>query len=240
MKYITILIVAAAYFFFGSCNKHEVDLTGFSANVAVVNAIASRDGTIKINFTGHKLIYADAMALAYDYNDGKYANGILNFGLPINTPHSLILALEKDTVKPFFDQTLIFASSDSYTLFVTGTSEAPKPILVKDSLPILADSTTGLRFVNLSPDAGEISINLKGEKIGSEVGRLPYGFITHFKTYPARTANSTLTFEFRDKVTGDLLTAYFYNNNAWSRNVTLIMRGMVQGDPWLEIIRMDN
>lgn len=233
--------LAAVIVFVGvSCSKEEADINGYSASVNVVNAIASYEADIKLNFSGGNIIYADAPNLSYSYFDGRYTNGSLTFGMPVKMPTSLIVLLASDTLKPIYSQNYTFDQGDIYSLFITGQKENPSVLFLKDTIPIRTDSTTGVRFVNLAPNSGNISVNISGNPDGSEISALPYKGITSFKTYAARSTNSNYIFQIKDATTGALLKSYTYNSIARFKNITLIIRGMVNGDPGLEIVRFNN
>jgi hypothetical protein len=221
-----------------SCNKDDADTSTYTATVNVINAIASPESEIKMNFTSEKIIYADAKNLNYFYFDGKFTNGALTFGVPAGDV-PLTVTLAKDTIKPFYTSTLTLKPLDIYSLFLTGDINSPTGLLVKDTIQFYQDSVSGVRFVNLSPNSGAISINVSGNPIGSEVAALDYKGITPFIKYPAKSNNENYFFEIHDATTGDFLTGFFYNDVARFKNVTLVIRGVVWGDPGLEVVRID-
>ncbi|MBO9572062.1 MAG: DUF4397 domain-containing protein, partial [Chitinophagaceae bacterium] len=114
------------------------------------------------------------------------------------------------------------------------------PILIKENFPRHTDSTTGVRFVNLSPNSPELSINLVGSPNGSEVTSLPYKAVTEFKNYSATWADNFYDFEIRNAATGEVLGFYTYHTLARMRNVTLIVRGLIDGPVPFEVVRVSN
>lgn len=239
MKYYLYLTMISVVTLASACNKDDVDSSTYTATVNVINAIASQDADIKMNFTSGKIVYADARNLSYFYFDGKFTNGSMTFGVPAGTV-PLSIALAKDTTKPIFTNTITCQPRDIYSLFVAGEINSPTALLVKDTIVSYKDSISGVRFINLSPNSGAVSINISGNPLSSEVASLAYKGITSFIRYPARSNNENYLFEIHDAVTGDFLTAFFYSDIARFNNVTLVIRGVVWGDPGLEVVRFNN
>jgi hypothetical protein len=223
-----------------SCNKVKPDLTTYSATIHVVNAIASHDAEIKVNLTGREIIYSESQNVNYGYSDGKYSNGALTFGLPTGVNHPINITLAKDTTKSIFNQSITFQKGDLYSLFISGYSDAPTALLIKDILPQHADSTTGVRFINLSPNSTVLSVNIAGNIDGNEADDLLFNTSTEFIALPAKKEVDSYLFEIRDANSGDKLTEFYYDNIARLKNVTLVIRGSVNGDPGLEVVRINN
>jgi hypothetical protein len=223
-----------------SCNKENVDLTTYQATIHLVNAIIPPDSDIKMNFTGEKMMYSDSKNLAYYNFDGNYSNGALTFGLPTGFNYPLQVTLAKDTNKFIFDQSITFQKGDLYSLFISGYSDAPTWLLTKDILPQHADSTTGVRFVNLSPNGIRLSVNISANIDGNLIDDLPYKTSTEFIALPAKGEVDSYLFEIRDANTGEQLTAFYYNDIARLKNVTLVIRGLVNGDPGIQVVRLNH
>jgi hypothetical protein len=235
-KGLVMLVISVAL----SCNKEKVDLTSYPATINLVNAIASPDSDIKMNFTGKKITYSDSKNLGYYNYDGKYSNGALTFGLSTGVNHPLNITLARDTTKFIFNQSITCQKGDIYSLFMTGYIDAPTGLLIKDILPQHPDSTTGVRFINLSPNSSSLSVNISGNNNGSEVDNLPYKSYTQFIALPAKLAIENYLFEIRDADTGEQLTAFYYDDIARLKNVTLVIRGSVYGDPGIEVVRINH
>lgn len=93
------------------------------------------------------------------------------------------------------------------SLFIAGTVDDPDTLFVKDVPPDipLADSSMGIRFVNLSGGKTAVRVNLQGQPDGSEADNLPYKGVTDFRKYPADASAQSYLFEFRDAADGALL-----------------------------------
>lgn len=222
---------------FVSCNKVETDINSYKASLNVVNAIAGFDTDIKMNFTGGKIIYANARNLSYYNYDGKYANGTLVYGLPLNRNIPLIISLSKDTLKPVYNRIVNFNKGDIYSLFVTGRPDKIETVWIKDTIPLRNDSTTGVRFVHLSSDAGPLTVTDMNNTI---LLGLKYKENSSFRSYPAGSDISSYIFEVKNTETGELLTTFFYNDIGRNGNVTLIIRGVKNDGPEIEVVRMNH
>lgn len=138
---------------------------------------------------------------------------------------------------PLINLDIDFPNGFIGSLFIAGTLKKPDTLLVKDQ-PVYfppADSSMGLRFVNLAQGGLPVSVNIKGQANGTEVNSLPFKAITAFKRYAANAAVSSYVFEFRNSGTGELLTSFTISNvnnpgtasaNLWRyRNFTLVLCG---------------
>lgn len=139
-----------------------------------------------------------------------------------------------------FNGVLNLSAGGLYSLFITGKdTTAPDYLLVRDTVPLHTDSTTGIRFVNLSTNSSPVSVDIRGQANGSEVSSLSYKAITGFKSYAATSAISRYTFEFRDMASGNLLASYTLTgvntiaptipNTVLFRNLTIALIGQPSG-----------
>ncbi|MDR6783513.1 hypothetical protein ABIE26_003169 [Pedobacter africanus] len=112
--------------------------------------------------------------------------------------------------KPLFNLILNLPVNTVNALFLTGTEQAPDTLFTTNQLPyhVPTDSTMSIRFVNISLGGNPVSVNLVGQANGSTLASLPYKGATGFKKYSARSVVDSYAFEFRDKVTGELLSSY--------------------------------
>ena len=99
------------------------------------------------------------------------------------------------------------------SLFIAGTVDDPDTLFVKDVPPDipLADSSMGIRFVNLSGAKTAVRVNLQGQPDGSEADNLPYKGVTNFRKYPANASAQSYVFEFRDPDGALLATSSIIN-----------------------------
>jgi hypothetical protein len=222
-----------------SCKKDLIEKNLYSATVNLVNAVASYDVEITMNFTGGSFIYAEAKNLGYFNYNGKYSNGALAYAIPSDIEFPLIVTPVNDTTKPFFSQSVSIGKGESYTLFTTGYAEAPTAFLVKDNLISRSDST-GIRVVNLSPNSDKFNVNIFWGDYSRQFTNLAYKDISSFTSLPANIAEPFYMVEVRDALTDELLCEYFLDEVSRQKNITLIVRGLVYGDPFLEVVRMNH
>jgi len=132
----------------------------------------------------------------------------------------------------YFNQQLQVSYNSNYSLFLAGssTSNIESVLIDEKYLRTYPDSLCGVRFINLSPGSPAISVNLKNAANGSEVSNLAYKSYSDFKTYPAKRATPSYSFEFRNAGTGALITSYTLVT-PYFHNVTLVLRGIVGGSP---------
>lgn len=229
MKHIiTILVVCLAL----ACSKQQ-SFPG-TASLTLINAVPNSTPSLVTNFGGTDPIqwYRNALKLVYgvvDKNNQSIAytgeQRLAVYRYPDTNAHSV----------PLYDLTLDLKPGAIYTLFLTGTLTAPDTMFTIDTPPFhaLADSTLGIRFVNLMAGSEPVSVNLIGKPNGSETNDLAYKSITGFTSYLATSAVSKYTFEFRNTVTGALISSFdvadinkaTFNTRRF-RNFTLALTGL--------------
>ena len=222
-----------------SCKKDLIEKESFLATVNLVNAISSNEAEIKMNFTGGNFNYAEGKGLGYFNYDGKYLNGALTYAISADKSVPLIVTLATDTTKPLFSQAVNIAEGESYTLFTTGYLDAAAAFLVKDSLISRADST-GIRVVNLSPNSDKLNINIYWGNFSYQFTNLAYKDVTSFAAFPVNLSEPYYMVEIRDAVTDELYSEFFLDEATRQKNITLIVRGLVYGDPYLEVVRLNH
>ena len=149
---------------------------------------------------------------------------------------SISFTQSTDTTQTLYSlSSLNLINNSIHSLFLTGTLASPESVLVADNLPDhspfhgVPDSTIGLRFINLSTGSSPISVNIQGQANGSEVAGLSYKSITEFKNYTATSTVASYSFEFRDAVSGTLITTFTLNGvntrNVQFKNLSIVFYG---------------
>ncbi|MDP4148749.1 MAG: DUF4397 domain-containing protein [Bacteroidota bacterium] len=155
-------------------------------------------------------------------NNNNYSQLTMNAGSSV-----LNLYPAASPKSPYYDQTIQTAAGDNYSLFLSGSSPASvDDILIKESYTNYADSTCGVRFINLSPNSNPISVNVTGQANGSAVTSLAYKEYSGFIKFPAIAANPNYAFQIRDVGTGNILASYTLTT-PYFNNVTIVFRGLV-------------
>lgn len=190
-----------------SCKKNQ-PFAGIPATCQVFNAmddgiilLAHWDSTRPAPFSFLRRVNNKAN---YSVSTGLYSTQ--------NSHQPLQLFAFPDTLShqgPLVDTRLTLQEGGMYSLFISGSKAAPKYVLHKDDIPEFNknDSTTHIRFANFS-DGQTISVNLKGEAMGSFIQNLPPEGVSDFKEMNARRSVIKYEFEIRDQANGNLITTY--------------------------------
>jgi hypothetical protein len=219
----TTLIFTLATCFF-ACKKSTDTSTVAAGVLNVTNAVV---GGATITLNNNAIVSSNNTVGVNAYAWLPLASGSIpvNLGVPAKaaTPTTPIVP-----AVPYYNTTLAVDNSSNYSLFLTGTSPSTiESVLIKESYPYAyADSTCGVRFINLAPGSSPVSVNVKGSANGSEVNTLAYKAYSGFVKHPAKKLNPNYIFEFRDATTGALISSYTLTT-PYFHNVTLVLRGIV-------------
>jgi len=207
-----LLIMIAAIMHPGCAKTTGVPSVPRSAALTVVNAVPNSVNIVPVINTSSAIMYfSNAQSIGYG-NFWEYSPSGGNDTVYAVQQNSDTLNIGPKSAGLFYN-ILDLKVGGIYSLFLTGAdTSSPDYLLTTDSLPyqVPADSTVGIRFVNLSTGSSPMSINLEGSPNGSEVSNLPYKGITGFKNYLCNSTltNGSYTFVIRDAATGDSLIAY--------------------------------
>lgn len=185
-----------------------------SAAVNVVNA--SPDLTpMTVNFTLTPApYYQQAAVLGF--------GGTAEYSQPAGTVPITVVS-GNDTTHHVFQGYLKLAGGHIYSFYVYGNLPNVDTLFLEDHIPVHKDSVSAVRFINLSPDSGPVSINVQGSATSDFQG-IAFKNITAFKTYPAtgtQKNNNPYTFEIRD-ASGTLLTTGYWNFQFFQNNTMVI------------------
>jgi hypothetical protein len=213
MKKLYILLAAITILFTTACKKDGSAGSSNLAAISFVNATVSSAALVP-KFGNTNLIYSQ-IGFASRVNYG--ASNLFSWPGGSTT---ISLTQATDTTHTVFAGNLNLQAGGIYSLYLTGTVAQPDTVFMQEHLIQHAstDSVAGIRFVNLSPVTGPVSVGIKGLSNGSEVTSLPYKGRTVFKTYKADRTVASYIFEFRDAASGTLLATYTLNgvNNSSS------------------------
>jgi hypothetical protein len=225
---------------FTGCKKSQIGPVEATANINLINAIASPNSEVKVNFTGKEGHFGGIPQISFYNTVGLYSNGVSSYAVLADNEISLKVVRWPDSTAIVFSQAVKLKTGSSHSLFMMGTNENISGMLVEDNIPVRTKGTSGIRFINLSPDSAPISINLEGQPLGSIEASLPYKSLSEFKTFNVKPEDQYFVFEIHDAESGDLLTSYFYDNLARMKNETMIIRGLRNGGdgPGFEVTRM--
>ena len=194
----------------------------------------------------------DAPALHVDYFEQDFPlsnNPALEFGeadrltLPTNTERNIFFISAEDTLTQVYQETVSFQPGEIHSLFLTGDLSSAQGVLVRDAPLALKDSLIGVRFVNLSPDSGPVSIGIAGVIDPIEVN-LGYQEASSYLPLPASAAIGAYTFEFKaadGTILGTSTTDLLPDTGQIRvfKNMTFLLIGL-RDNGTLEVSRMDN
>lgn len=225
-KFIFVILFLAA-----SCKK-EVGIPVRSlSSVTVVNAISGSNPLIS-DFLNTKSISAYYLSTPQIAFDAAQEYSVASGSVPA------VIYQITDTTHAVYRNDISVQKAGIYSLFLCGTAAQPENIFITDHPPFhpAADSTVGVRFINLSLAKTSVSVDIQGKSNGSEVQSLDYKSVTNFKNYPATYNISSYTFEFKD-ASGNLLASYTLsginsgdngdqstNQYRWN-NITIVLAG---------------
>lgn len=228
-KYILTLLLLVPLFF--SCKKDNVltDLASVNVINATVNVTSAR-----VNYQGLSVFYS---ALNDKVNFG--ANKV--YTIPANTLRLMDIVSATDSTISLYHRKIKLGPGNIYSLYLAGQSTAVDTVLLKDNIPYRADSTAGVRFINLSYNSTPVNVTLSTTSTVNEFSSVAYKSITDFKTYPALKANTSYVFQVRDGSTNALLVSYTLTTPRFA-NCTLVLKGMVggTGTTALGVMRVNN
>ncbi len=209
---------------FTACKKDNgSDINRTTTTVNVINAAVNVTG-VKVNTNNAPVTYLTASQVSYG------ASALFFLQKP---SANLSIVASSDTSNYLLNKTLAF-NAGLVTIYIAGQSgtvdtlireEQNYPFIRTDV--ITPDSSINLRFVNLSPNSAGVTINIKGSST-NETSNLPYKGITNFKSYTAKSTNTSYVFEIRDASASTLLFTYTFSVTATNRfkNVALIIKGL--------------
>ena len=205
-----------------SCHKSNNTITA-PASLNVVNAIPALNGQLILTVVG------TSDSTQY-FNVPRIYYGHTQLFSPVSGTNAIYVVQGYDTTNPkqrLFNGTLNLASGGMFSFFLSGDTTKIDTLFVQDNIPYHPDSTTGVRFVNLSAGSQPISVTLLGkDPTQTEFIGLGYRQISSFKSYTANSsvAGKNYTFVIRDQTTGDSLTQFTWNYPVF-RNNTLVISG---------------
>lgn len=172
-------------------------------------------------------------------------NSGVNFSIPAGKSQLYVWPVG-DSLHPYYNQSLTSAPQEIYSLFLTGTPAAVDTLLIRENLPVHNDSTFGVRFINLAPGSPAVKLTLSTSATVSELGDVSYKQASAFKIYPASSTNTTYNFQIRNAATDALISSVAFSGTSAAtgiprfNNITLVLRGLVNGTPAAGITRVNH
>lgn len=212
MKAKLFAVIATLLVILSSCKKQDIKLTPL-ASLLVTNAV---------NGGGNLVLGTNAAPV---YNNNSQAYGMLTGSREIK-----LVDTAGGINKVYYNQSQDFVNGGVYSLFLTGTPAAVVLVFMKEeNIPSHTADVFGARVINLVPGSVPISVNLQGSANGSFVSTLAYTKISMFKDVSSVAGEGDKVFEFRNAVTGTLITTFTVPGFDMPRfrNITLVFAGAV-------------
>jgi hypothetical protein len=216
------------------CYKDKTDTTTYTVPFTVLNALATSFSDLLVVAGDNRTPFNKKAAVHFFSDDGYNITGLWYFGISGKEPALVQVYYRKDSTKPFFSKTISSVPGQRHNLMVTGTPEMPGYLYLHDQPQRPADSSTGIRFVNLVRNLPNICVNISGQPVGSEVADLPYLQASPFKLYNARTGQRSYIFEMVDKSTGEIVLSYPFTVVPFT-NTNICLRGLKNDWPELQV-----
>lgn len=225
MKHVnkTLMMLCVTIIALASCKKSEVGATTTLAALNLVNVTVGSTA-VKANFTSKTDIFAStSTSVAYGTNNA--------YSLFAGNATPVVITATADTLHPVYNTPINAAAGSYYSLYLCGQTGAVDAVLMKESFTIHADSTFGVRIVNLSYNSGPINMTLSTTPTTNEISNIAYKSVSAFNNYACKGASPALTFQLRDAVTNALLGSQAFTTATLPRfqNITLVLKGKVGG-----------
>jgi len=245
MKKHHFLYLTLALFFMVACEKDDSENSRFPTSLNVFHAVNDAP-SVHVDYFENEISLLTNPPLAFGSN--------LQLTLPSDEERVIDFISAQDTTQQLLRETVNFNQGEIHSLFLAGRGYDIEAILIQDFLRAFdTDSIMGVRFVNLSPDSGVITVNRNRETnpIGSG---LDFKSASEFNELPATREAGVYTFEIRDS-NGELLTSTVFDPLPLPRfsgdrpqqfvfkNVTFVLVGLRDdgsGVSTLSVRRVDN
>ncbi|RAJ76775.1 hypothetical protein CLV59_108296 [Chitinophaga dinghuensis] len=189
-----------------SCGKATI-MPKDAAALNIMNAVVGSE-LLATNFKGGTpydyyrtmyVQYADPSLPTRHYSSYNGEQPLWIYNFPDTT--------EKDL--PLLKLNLQLPAGSIHSLYVTGTLAQPDTMFVEEHLPnhSLGDSTTSIRFINLSPGSQSVKVTIQG-KSSPEAGNIAYKTMSNFITYPVNVPQADDVFEFRDAASDAVIATF--------------------------------
>lgn len=230
MKFINILsLLITISLFMCFCKKNKIE-NNPTASLNIVNVVTGGQ-TIKMGSN------ATLVSNNTHYRFGWVPGNLDIYIFPIN-----------DSLTPYYssDKGAQISNGDMYTLFLGGQLPQVESMLLKETFTNYEDSVFGIRFINLSPNSPNVNVTLSTSDTVNEFLNIGYKQISEFKKFSALASNTSYTLQVRDAGTKLVITSITLNGPSLTtgiprfKNITLVLRGLVNGNPGAGITRVNH
>ncbi len=179
-------LVMTIVLLFNACKKDDVEYTPTIAALSVVNA--SPNSTSVDFYIENQKVNTNALAFGEKIEYQRVYQG--NRG-------TVVTAAGSQT--PLLSKTIALQGGEYHSLYIVGKIDALDYVFLKDEVSDPEASKAKVRFMNLSPDAPALNMEITGET--TTFTDLAYKGYTSFKNVNAALSTITL----KNKATGDVV-----------------------------------
>lgn len=225
MKLEYVILISILHMLIASCEKDKLSSKqNLASSLIVVNGVIGGEN-LKLNNNERD------SARGYNFKIFSIPSGIGN----------VELYSTKNLKTPYYSQQEDLEPGGVYSLFLSGTPSAIKANFKREEISeYYADSTVGIRIVNLSSNSNSLNVTLASAPTNSIFSNVSYNEVTNIVKIPLPNAvpANNVTFQIRDAV-NTLLTSYTlpasanstYPNisvhNSRNHNMTLVIKGVL-------------
>jgi len=198
-----------------SCKKSGYNGVIPNAAVNVIN-VAPDVPSLSVNFTSNPISSSQ-------YQQFISFGSSWEWGVPpADSP--ILLISSSDTSKVFYSGNFNLKGGGIYSMYVLSGASKGDVLFMEDSIPAYKDSTSGIRFINLSPDSGPVTVNLQGnDPSQTEFQEIAYKQISSFKGYDATSqSGGAYNFEIWSKTSQTLLASFYWPCRIQKSNTVVI------------------
>jgi len=147
----TFFLLSLTVFFLASCKKNNVDNTP-QPDIAAFNVVNAAPGQTSFNFAlDNQIVNGPALTFTDPTGYISAYTGTRKFDVTLG-----------GTTQSVLTDTLILEKDKYYSVFITGQSSL-STLITEDDVTTPATGKAKIRFIQLSPDAGSLSLGIKGE-----------------------------------------------------------------------------
>ena len=219
-KVYNIILLLTINVFCFSCDEEELTNTTTSS-LKVVHAVPDAP-SVHVNYFGRDITFLNNPVLSFGTN-GRYT-------LPAGTEREIKIINSEDTLSQILTTSVLLPAGGMGTLFLTGQSENIEALFLEDDILSITDSLVGVRFVNLSPDIGSISVGVAGEETNI-INGLNYKDASAYNELIATSSTGVYSFEFKDSNENIVATTFLnpippFGTKPLFKNMTFALIGL--------------
>jgi hypothetical protein len=222
MKKIISFITMSGTLLIISCQKSEINLTPLSS-LNVINAIVNLN-TALVNFNSTPGSHEQGQSYADITQTVPFGTNYI-YGVLAGKSVNMVVVSAEDTTSIIYNTTVNLVNGGVYSLYLAGQIGSVDTVFAKDNIPSYIDSSTGVRFINLSQGSTVVNVTLDATQSTNEFSNIAYKQITDFKTYSGTATNASYTFDVFQASNDSLLAQYTLSTPIF-KNVTLALTGI--------------